>query len=58
MNRKCDLTKFKYDWELLVPNTLVLDLIKLCEVDVERLDHLHKPTEVCLTTPVLSRQEM
>lgn len=26
---------------------LVLDLIKLCEVDVERLDHC---TEVCLTT--------
>ena len=47
MNRKCDLNKLKYDWELLVPNTLVLDLIKLYEVDVERLDHC---PEVCLTT--------
>lgn len=47
MNRKCDLNKLKYDWELLVPNSLVLDLIKLCEVDVERLDHC---PEVCLTT--------
>ena len=47
MNRKCDLNKLKYEWELLVPNSLVLDLIKLCEVDVERLDHC---PEVCLTT--------